>query len=1592
MIDFKPLRVLSEAFLAAVLVLALPAHAAPFAYISNQSSNNVSVIDIATNTVVAIVPVGSGPGGVAVNPGGTRAYVVNVGARNVSVIDTGTNSVIATVVAGSGPTGVALNPAGTFAYVVDYNSNGVYVIDTASNTVAPSVSVGSSPFAVAVNSAGTRAYVTNFGSNTVSVIDTASNTVVATVATATTRPNAVAVNPAGTRVYVTHDSSTTVSVIDTATNTVVGTIAVGTGVGTVALGTGSYGVAFNPAGTRAYVANDGSNDVTVINTATDTVIANVPVGTAPRGVALDPTGTFAYVGNRSSNDVSVIDTVSNTVVTTVAVGSAPGGIGRFVGGPSTSTTVPGAPTIGNATAGNAQAAVSFTPPASDGGSPITSYTVISNPGGITASGPSSPIGVTGLANGTAYSFTVTATNAIGTGPPSAASNSLALLAVTIAAESGPGSLRDAITLANVCASPAFVQFAIPGPGPHTIQPTTQLPAITCPNVTVDGYTQSGALANSDTGGGNNAVIQVALDGQLCSACDGLFVSAVGVTIKGLAIHSFSGSGIWVSSGSASVSGNYIGTDAGGINALGNAVAGVKITSQYLVLGSSLPGDRNLISANGVGVWVDGRTGTATASIRNNQIGGKRDGSSGNPNLGQGIHFTGVIYSTSYVQDNFVRYNGGAGIAMDPASTGKLIIARNASYANGGIGIDFGDDGATANDTGVENYPVITSVTHVGSDTVVSGYLQRSPYSYAIPASIELYHNSVMTPPTQTEGERLIDVFTASVDLSGRATFTRTIAGFLAENVSAAATVDTCGDGCNRSSEYSPKVALAAPSVSLSPPTLSFTQLVATPSPAQTVTLTNSGSGPLSITLITASAGFAQSNACPATLAAGASCNISVTFSSVTAGNTSGSLVVSSDASGSPHVVTLSGAALLPPAFAIPTFTSRTPGQVSTVGIAIGNPVGNPAAYSGFVVQLDLPAGFARDTSVAIGTSCGAATYSGTAAGIFSIGSSGSGAAPAGVGCTVVNAQIFVPTTPGTYTLTIPAGGFTISSPFAYSNPLPITATVTVSPVPLPAVALSPSSLIFASRTVGTTSASQAVTLMNSGSASLSIASIVASGDFAASPACPASLAVGASCTIDVRFTPSAVGARSGALTVTSNASGSPHSVALSGTGLAPAASITLTPVSLSFAARTVSTTSPAQTVTVANSGTAPLAISSITASGDFAFTSACGASFAAGATCTIDVTFTPLTTGTRTGAVMIASNASGSPHSVALTGSGQLALAAIIQVTPAIGEFAPQEVGTPSAPDLFVITNVGNQTLVFGDISVTGAGFTLLPTVTGTTYSRCGASIVSGAVCAVQVTFTPSIPGTASGVLHIAGNATNSPVTVSLVASGVITPPTRALSVASGLNFADQPVGTQSAGRALPITNNSASTVAVSDLATDGDFSVSDTCTSIAAHASCSPLVSFRPTVVGARTGHLTIRALSETEPYVVALSGVGVFNPVPQVELSVTRLGFGNTILGVPVSAQVVLRNVGQVAVAIESITASGDFFVGHSCGISIAVGSSCTVNVSFFPRMTGGATGGVEIRTNATGSPHQVQASGVGCALPSLARARAGSPLCGP
>lgn len=202
----------------------------------------------------------------------------------------------------------------------------------------------------------------------------------------------------------------------------------------------------------------------------------------------------------------------------------------------------------------------------------------------------------------------------------------------------------------------------------------------------------------------------------------------------------------------------------------------------------------------------------------------------------------------------------------------------------------------------------------------------------------------------------------------------------------------------------------------------------------------------------------------------------------------------------------------------------------------------------------------------------------------------------------------------------------------------------------PSVSLTPYALQYSSVPTGSTSQSQQVLLRNIGSAALTL-SISVTGDFTKTDDCNSSVLAAGTCSVAVTFAPTAVGQRTGFLVFTDNSAGSPHTVALSGIGL-PAPVVVLTPASLPFPNTPVGVSSTTQTVTLLNQGTASLTVSSIQISGDFGQTNKCPGSLAAGSSCTVSVIFTPTASGTRSGNLTIADNASSSQQVVGLTGAG----------------------------------------------------------------------------------------------------------------------------------------------------------------------------------------------------------------------------------------------------------------------------------------------------------------------------------------------------
>ena len=345
--------------------LALPSRAqGPFAYVTNQSSGTVSVIDTSTNTVVTTISIcgdcSPQPKGLAVTPDGKFVYVANSGNGTVSVIDTSTNTVLPAAISlptfgcdgcFPSPVGVAITPDGTRAYVTDAIQGAIHVIDTnpgslTYNTVLTSITadVGNNPTAIAMSSEiGTAAYYT-FGTNSVGRIDTNPASLTYNTHTTTftvgTSPTGIAVTPNGSLYYVTNNGSANVSVVTTGLTPAT--------VATIAVGTGPTNVAITPNGAFAYVVNQLSDTVSVINTTSQSVVTTIAGSCVfTNQIAITPDGTQAYVADTECETADVISTATNAQTTSVSVGASPYGVA--IGPASNTVTVGPFPVFAGAT-------------------------------------------------------------------------------------------------------------------------------------------------------------------------------------------------------------------------------------------------------------------------------------------------------------------------------------------------------------------------------------------------------------------------------------------------------------------------------------------------------------------------------------------------------------------------------------------------------------------------------------------------------------------------------------------------------------------------------------------------------------------------------------------------------------------------------------------------------------------------------------------------------------------------------------------------------------------------------------------------------------------------------------------------------------------------------------------------------------------------------------------------------------------------------------------------------------------------------------------------------------------------------------------
>jgi YVTN family beta-propeller protein len=295
-------KILLGIILAVVTVLAwqVPVMADPMAYLGNKDAGTITILNLESGEVLGIYGTGVFPEGMALAPNGEKVYVASFGAGTVDAFDALNHVLLDRKVLGGALMDVAVTPDGTKLYVSDFQSDRIRVLDTATFAeVADIGGVGPDPFSLAVQADGSRLLVCNYRGDSVSVIDTASNAVVATIPVGRV-PVAVAITPDDALAFVVNQGSANITVIDLATLKAVGT--------PIKVAFTPSAIAFTPDGTQAYVVHQGGGGLSRIALNSGTFSTTfTATGTALYDIAIDPDGKRAIVTGFYSKVVYVYD-------------------------------------------------------------------------------------------------------------------------------------------------------------------------------------------------------------------------------------------------------------------------------------------------------------------------------------------------------------------------------------------------------------------------------------------------------------------------------------------------------------------------------------------------------------------------------------------------------------------------------------------------------------------------------------------------------------------------------------------------------------------------------------------------------------------------------------------------------------------------------------------------------------------------------------------------------------------------------------------------------------------------------------------------------------------------------------------------------------------------------------------------------------------------------------------------------------------------------------------------------------------------------------------------------------------------------------
>ena len=744
-------------------------------------------------------------------------------------------------------------------------------------------------------------------------------------------------------------------------------------------------------------------------------------------------------------------------------------------------------------------------------------------------------------------------------------------------------------------------------------------------------------------------------------------------------------------------------------------------------------------------------------------------------------------------------------------------------------------------------------------------------------------------------------------------------------------------GCAGVVSGSTKTSSGTAAFLVSPTAVNFGQVAIGKQTTQIIAVSNSGSVGLNLTKVTLSdSHFAVTGmATPMALGVGQSTNFIVGVTPTSTGALTGTLTVQGDGGSNPVSVSLSAnGANSQPQLAASTasvnFGTVSVGVKGTSTLSLTNAgsadltislvalTGAEFGISGITTPTTLVAGQSAQVNLTFSP-----TAAGSATGSLSITSND-------------------PTNP---TLTVPLSG---NGTNATTGQLTANATT----------------VTFGTVATGS-SANKQVQVTNSGNVTVKIAGITTTGTGMSTTGLtpPATLSPSQSVMLTASFAPQAAGAVAGTLKIVSDATNSPLTINLSGTGAQ--AGLSVSPSSFNFGS-VVDGQTKSQTITVTNTGTAALTIAQLSVSGSAYSASGLTtpASVAAGGKTTFSVLFAPTTAGSLAGTVSITSNAPNSPNVVSLTGTGTAATVTLT-ASPSSLSFAGVNAGSSSSKSV-TVTNSGNSSVTISQVSINAKDFKQTGITTPVT-------LAAGKTASMNVSFSPTASENVTGNITISssqGASSVIPVTGSAVQPGLTVTP-------SSASFGNVTVGSPTS-QSIQLKNSGTGTLTISQVSVSGSGFSTGTLAlplSISAGQTSSFSVQFSPSSAGDSTGAVTVVSNAPTSPTSISLSGTGVA-ATKTLTFSSSSLSFGSVNAGSSSTKNITITNSGNASVTISQITESGTGFSLSNAGtpVTLTAGQQLVLGVTFSPSTSGNLSGSVTVTSSASGSPTTVSLSGTG------------------